>query len=126
MIPTSLHILGKTWVVEKAPEDFTDAGSCSRDFQKITISTSQPEENIKDTFLHEVLHAVDYCMATKLTEDQVASLATGLLVVFLDNPAFLEFLNVGSTTSRDTGPRKRSDRTSKPKRTNTGSSARKG
>ena len=112
-IPASLRILGKTWIVEKAPEDFTDSGSCNRDFQKIIVCTSQPEDNVKDTLLHEVLHAVDYCMATKLTEDQVAALATGLLAVFLDNPTLMEFLNAGSTATRDTGSGKRSRRASK-------------
>ena len=113
MIPGHLRILGKTWEVAEAPEDFTDSGSCSRDYQKIVVSTAQPIDNVKDTLLHEVLHAVDYCMATKLTEDQVAALATGLLAVFLDNPELMEFLNVGSTATRDTGSGKRSRRASK-------------
>lgn len=95
-----LRILGKTWEVAEAPVDFTDSGSCSRDHQKIVVSTAQPLDNIKDTLLHEVLHAVDYCMATKLTEDQVAALATGLLAVFLDNPTFLEFLNAGTNAPK--------------------------
>ena len=113
---TSLRILGKTWEVAEALADFTDSGSCNRDHQKIVVSTTQPLDNVKDTLLHEVLHAVDYCMATKLTEDQVAALATGLLAVFLDNPALMEFLNAGSTATRDTGPRKRGKRTSKRER----------
>ena len=46
-------------------------------------------------------------MATKLTEDQVAALATGLLAVFLDNPTLMEFLNAGSTATRDTGSGKK-------------------
>ena len=108
MIPGQLRILGKTWEVAEAPVDFTDSGSCSRDHQKIVVSTAQPLDNVKDTLLHEVLHAVDYCMATKLTEDQVAALATGLLVVFLDNPKLMEFLNAGSTATRNSGSRKRS------------------
>lgn len=112
MIPTSLRILGKSWEVAEAPTDFTHAGSCNRDYQKIVVATNLPLDNVKDTLLHEVLHAVGYCMATKLTEDQVAALATGLLAVFLDNPALMEFLNVGSTAARNTGPRKRSKRTS--------------
>lgn len=116
MIPTSLRILGKSWEVAEAPTDFTDSGSCNRDYQKIVVSTTQPLDNVKDTLLHEVLHAVDYCMATKLTEDQVAALATGLLAVFLDNPTIMEFLNAGSTATRDTGPRKRGKRTSKRER----------
>ena len=103
MIPTSLRILGKSWEVAEAPSDFTDSGSCNRDYQKIVVSTTQPLDNVKDTLLHEVLHAVDYCMATKLTEDQVAALATGLLAVFLDNPELMEFLNVGTTAARDSG-----------------------
>lgn len=99
-LPATLKILGKTWEVAEAPADFTDSGSCSRDHQKIIVATTQPEDNIKDTFLHEVLHAVDYCMATKLSEDQVAALATGLLAVFLDNPTFLEFLNAGTNAPK--------------------------
>ena len=109
MIPGNLRILGKSWEVAEAPTDFTDSGSCSRDYQKIVVSTTQPLDNVKDTLLHEVLHAVDYCVATKLTEDQVAALATGLLAVFLDNPELMEFLNVRPTASpRNTGSRKRS------------------
>lgn len=116
MIPGTLRILGKTWEISEAPTDFTDSGSCNRDYQKIVVVTSQPEENIKDTLLHEVLHAVDYCMATKLTEDQVAALATGLLAVFLDNPTFLEFLNAGITRgnlSSTKNPRRKARQSSK-------------
>jgi len=112
VIPGTLRILGKVWEVAEAPSDFTDSGSCSRDYQKIVVSTTQPLDNVKDTLLHEVLHAVDYCMATKLTEDQVAALATGLLAVFLDNPAFLEFLNAGANaTNRNSRPSKRNRQT---------------
>ena len=68
-------------------------GECDDFAQTIKIDPKVPHELQKDTLLHEVIHAIDYAVKTKLSEDQVSALASGLYAVFNDNPNFLEWLN---------------------------------
>lgn len=53
-----------------------------------------------DTLLHELLHAIDDAMQLGLKERQVHCVATGIIALFKDNPAFLEYLNYAIRTSR--------------------------
>ena len=50
-----------------------------------------PEDQMADTFLHEIIHAVNRNFGIGLTECQTAGLAGGLLQVIRDNN--LDFLN---------------------------------
>jgi hypothetical protein len=42
--------------------------------------------------LHEILHAIDDAMQTKMKERQVHCTATGLLALFKDNPDFVKYM----------------------------------
>lgn len=64
-------------------------GGCDRQNLVILLSTNQAEQQLKDTVLHEVIHALNYhlqLMEGVSDEDIARRLATGLLTVFRDNP----------------------------------------
>jgi len=97
-IPKKVKISGLTYDV-KMPYNFTDNaefwGLCCHQEQEIRISTKttasieRKKESIDETFLHELLHAIDriYNNAS-LTEEQVTRLSFGLHQVFKDNKIF--------------------------------------
>ena len=92
-IPSSVVILGRVYNIDQ--KDFIDGdllGQCDSDALKITIKKNQPEILEADTLLHEILHAIDDAMQTKMKERQVDCAATGLLALFKDNPDFVKYM----------------------------------
>lgn len=93
IIPSSVVILGRVYNIDQ--KDFIDGdllGQCDSDALKITIKKNQPEILEADTLLHEILHAIDDAMQTKMKERQVHCTATGLLALFKDNPDFVKYM----------------------------------
>lgn len=98
----SLRILGKKYAihfVEKVNDKEDLLGICDDQKQEIKIALYQPKDAMKDTLLHEIIHAVDYQMQLGLKERQVHCLAAGIVAVFLDNPEFTELWNNLNTES---------------------------
>ena len=65
-------------------------GFCDPETQTIGIVSSQPNDSMQDTFLHETFHAIAHVMGLKETEEEenyVRRLATGLCTVWNHNPA---------------------------------------
>ena len=92
-IPSSVVILGRVYNIDQ--KDFIDGdllGQCDSDALKITIKKNQPEILEADTLLHEILHAIDDAVQTKMKERQVHCTATGLLALFKDNPDFVKYM----------------------------------
>jgi len=92
-MPSSVAILGRNY--EIALKDYIEGdllGQCDSDALKITIKKDQPEILEADTLLHEILHAIDDAMQTKMKERQVHCTATGLLALFKDNPDFVKYM----------------------------------
>jgi hypothetical protein len=92
-IPSSVVILGRVYNIDQ--KDFIDGdllGQCDSDALKIMIKKNQPEILEADTLLHEILHAIDDAMQTKMKERQVHCTATGLLALFKDNPDFVKYM----------------------------------
>jgi hypothetical protein len=92
-IPSSVVILGRVYNIDQ--KDFIDGdllGQCDSDALKITIKKNQPAILEADTLLHEILHAIDDAMQTKMKERQVHCTATGLLALFKDNPDFVKYM----------------------------------
>jgi hypothetical protein len=52
--------------------------------QVITVNKTQHEDGLADTFLHEILHVIDYNLQMKLTEEQVHALSAGILQTVWD------------------------------------------
>jgi len=97
---TPLKIIGKTYnfqVVDKV-DDADSLGECNDVLQRILVKSDQKPDQLMDTILHEVVHAIDYQMHLGMTERQVHAVAAGLTAVFLDNPNFSELWNNRSNT----------------------------
>lgn len=87
-------VIGKTYTVEFVSQESlpNDYGECIDTQQIIRVRTDLHKETQADVLLHELVHAVDFAVNTKLTERQVHAIATGLLGVFFDNPEILEWI----------------------------------
>jgi hypothetical protein len=93
MIPPKLRILGKLWQIkQQATKGGKDDGKCEFATKIIWVNPKQTEDSKRDTLLHEVIHALDEELQTKTSERQVRLLATGLLEVIRNNPAFMAYL----------------------------------
>lgn len=93
--PTEARIVGKMYSIQHL-DAMGLQGECNNQRQTIKIEKGNAFEQEQDTVLHELIHAVDYAMQTKLKEVQVAALATGLLAVMKENPALMEYLLASS------------------------------
>ena len=98
-IPATLRILGKQWEIEEVDEIHDAFGLCHKPKLKIQIEKDLKESLKLDIIIHEVMHAIDWSMNTKITEEQNTALATGLTAVFIDNPKFVEMLWKATKTS---------------------------
>jgi hypothetical protein len=88
-----LKIIGKTYAlrfVDTVDEKEDLLGLCQDGKQDIQVSIHQPPDALKDTILHEIIHAIDYQMQLGLKERQVHGIAAGIVAVFLDNPEFTQ------------------------------------
>lgn len=88
---TKVEILGHTFKVKETNKDEdlmynrnVALGLCKYLEQEIVIDTRQSIENIKQTFIHEVLHAIDYISHNEQViydEETVNVLARGLMTI---------------------------------------------
>jgi hypothetical protein len=90
--PKEIRILGKDYSVQIIP-DFENCGECIDMKQQIKLQADMPMALEQDTLLHEVIHALDFGMKLHMKERQVSALASGLIGIFRDNPAFVEYLS---------------------------------
>ena len=72
------------------------AGLCHTDHHTIDVVTERRTAGfILDTFIHEIQHAIWWTMDLKdddKEEEVVRRMATGWSMVYVDNPALLEFI----------------------------------
>lgn len=88
---TDVRVVARTYKVSWQ-EHLGAQGETDHHLLTIKIETGKAKEQEQDTVFHEVLHAVDYTMQAKLSERQVATMATGLLAVLKENPSLVEYL----------------------------------
>lgn len=90
-IPSYVDILGKQYriVTKKMRKEF---GTCDYSKSLIKINKDSDEEQMRDTILHECIHAIDQELDAGMKERQVRLLATGLLHWLRANPAILAAL----------------------------------
>jgi len=67
-------------------------GYCDFKRNHIILSDMNPLTVLRETCLHEVLHAVDHAVQSSLCEEDVHRLARALYAVLRDNPAFVDWL----------------------------------
>ena len=88
-IPKKLKIGGFDYKIEvNARQDRelrsdSDWGQCAYRLKRITIDSDSSEQQMSETFLHEIIHAIDGIYGHyALTEDETQHLGNGLLQVF--------------------------------------------
>jgi hypothetical protein len=95
-IPKHVEIIGHKFTVILSAEISDDElGRCDYNQQKIFISKQQASDTMRDTLLHEIIHAVHWLMglADNSTEEEfTARTATGLRSVMLQNPEVVNYL----------------------------------
>lgn len=95
MATSNVRVLGRNFkIIPHKREDL--AGLCDRSGGTISVSTDQDAFSIKDTMLHEIMHAIlhqqGYSHPYKLEESFVRPLATGIITVLQDNPQLAKWL----------------------------------
>ncbi len=88
----SLRIVGKDYKVNFLPVIDGAVGLCHDSDCEIDISLAQDEQQIRDTLLHEAMHAIDYAMQAGMSEHQVHTMSSGLIALLRDNPKFAAWL----------------------------------
>ncbi len=95
-IPKHVEIIGHKFTVILSAEISDDElGRCDYNQQKIFISKQQASDTMRDTLLHEIIHAVHWLMglADNSTEEEfTARTATGFRSVMLQNPEVVNYL----------------------------------
>lgn len=98
--PNSVRVMGRIYLIEYLPSNTLGTecvGLC--DHRKLLISIMDGQHPVEeaDTLLHEVMHAVFFAMSIAeggADEEQVVRrMATGLMSIFMDNPAFLKYFS---------------------------------
>lgn len=96
--PDALRVNGRVFKVRYCPASaMPDAmGLCHFDKSLLEIRTGQSPLDLRDTLLHELLHALRFTQGREyggeVEEDYVRSIATGLVGVLQDNPEFAKWL----------------------------------
>jgi hypothetical protein len=90
-LPKKIRVIGKDYKVISTNR-IEHFGECCHGKLKIKINRRQDKQQLKDTVVHEILHAIDYSMQLDLEEHQVHTMATGLHAVLSDNPEFSKWL----------------------------------
>jgi hypothetical protein len=98
-----LRILGRDYEIKYVPPSgfsHMELGLCDNKTQTISIATDQTPIEATDTFLHEVIHAIDWIIGLELSEHQVRHLAATLVGVIQDNPEWADWLVQDKTLER--------------------------
>lgn len=97
--PESVRILGRTYSITYFTHNVLNQsylGMCDHHTHTIHAADNQPAVEEADTLLHEVFHAIRQSMRVTIDPDTeellVTALATGLIGVLQDNPAFAAWL----------------------------------
>jgi len=93
--PSEIRICGKPYALESIGRSALGAdrvGEANHQELRITYDSTWALAQQQDTVLHEVLHCVEEAAGLELDEQTVASLATLLYGVLVDNPDFARWL----------------------------------
>lgn len=92
-LPEALLISGHSYSVALTHEEMDGKmGHVRHDKQAIRIHPDQHPDALRDTLLHEAIHAIDYNGQLEMTERQVHVLATAVCDVLWTNPKFANWL----------------------------------
>lgn len=89
----TFNVLGERYKVRLRRQKDKAYGRCYCQEGLIELDPRQSPDKMRDTLLHEVVHAIDSVDSLKLSEHQVRRMATGLRAVFTANPKFAKFVS---------------------------------
>ena len=84
-IPRKVRILGQIYTVQYKDEMEGDMGECDYVNNRITLLKGMSEEKLMQTFLHEIVHAIEKSMNLNLKEQQVDNISLGLYQILKEN-----------------------------------------
>lgn len=97
--PQVLRIMGRNYAVvfdSESPLGSDNLGTCDNHKCIIAVREAQHPVEEADTLIHEVMHAVWYCMSISEggagEEAVVRRMASGFTSVLMDNPDLLKYL----------------------------------
>ena len=93
--PTKIAILNQDFKVEWLTTG-EDHGNVDLNECVIQIVTTSPRKTVVDTFIHELIHAINHVMGivdTTNEEETTTRLSTGLCTVWRHNPKVFEWVN---------------------------------
>jgi len=90
------HLVYTVNLVDRLPDGDLQVGLCTSVDMAISLKTGQPEDALRSTLLHEVMHAIHQVYGhgkEKMSDEYVARLVeVGMMNVMRDNPALVRFL----------------------------------
>lgn len=101
-LPKTIKILGKQYKLNvQEPKQIPSVlhtqpdrlyGAADHVTTEIHIASNQSAEQMKDTIIHESLHAYSDVLSLELGEDLVARLAACVLSFMIDNPEIVKYI----------------------------------
>lgn len=97
LLPSSLRIGGRPWAIQETTKrSLGSHGRCDYASHTISVNTGQDEFDVRDTVLHETLHALlegaPFKRSPEQEERYVLFLATRLTGLLQENPEFAQWL----------------------------------
>ena len=96
--PSVVRIMGRNYAVIFEDDSLLGVeclGMCNNHQCVIVVKDNQHPIEEADTLLHEIFHAVWYCMSIAMgntdEEQVVRRLSTGMMSVMMDNPQLLKY-----------------------------------
>lgn len=89
-VPKSVLVLGKPYTIKVA--ELSSYGECDPPHCAIVLDKKQHPAQMRDTLLHELLHAVEHEASVRVSEAAIRMLATGILAVLRGNPKLAAYL----------------------------------
>ena len=87
--------MGRQYTIDAVGDDklnSSNLGCCNSVQQRISVDANQGHGTLRDTVLHELLHAIDFTVCADMKEHQIHTMAGGLLAVMLDNPHWVAWM----------------------------------
>lgn len=88
-IPGKVKIGGLIFSVERIKNlvrDYNSFGESCGNSQEIRLDADMSEQLTESTFIHEVLHMLDFVYCIRMEHDQVRQLESAILAFIKDNP----------------------------------------
>lgn len=103
-IPQQFELFSQVWQIRAGnPKEMdNNNGLCYSDSNEILLNPQQTTAGMRQTLLHELLHCIEMKLHLDMSEQQIDTLALGLIHLFQTNPEMLNILaNQTQTQGKD-------------------------